>query len=272
MNIQGPIGLFDSSLGGLTVYKEIRKLLPQENYIYFGDTGRSPYGSRPKSELELFTRQMIEFMKKRNAKAIVVACNTVTSLGLEQFSQEYGLPIIGVSRVPELTVHATTNKLVGIIATEFTVRSGLHRKEICAIDPSIQVFYQACPRFTPILNSGDLDGAEARNAVEEYLTPLKANRIDTLVLACTAFPFLLKPIRHFIGKEVTIIDPAADTAMFLSNTLRRSRQLHRHENSSNDLYFSDPDIEKLSHIAGKIMDISDCRFLYLDMESTGKGS
>lgn len=265
MNCNQPIGLFDSSLGGLTVYKEVKKILPNENYIYFGDTGRSPYGSRSKLELKNFVKQIIEFMEKRQAKAIVIACNTVTALGLDEMSKEYGIPLIGVSRVPELTVSTTRNKRVGIIATEITVRSGSHRQEILNIDPAIQVFYQACPKFTPIVNSGDLEGYEARQAVEEYLAPLKAVQIDTLVLACTAFPFLSRLISEFMGKDVAIIDPAEETAMQLFRCLKQAGQMQESENPINELFFSEHDIEKLRFIAGKIINVDDCRFQYLDM-------
>lgn len=265
MHCDQPIGLFDSSLGGLTVYKEVKKILPHENYIYFGDTGRSPYGSRPESELRKFARQIIEFMSKHHAKAIVIACNTVTALGLDEMSKEYGIPLIGVSRVPELTVSTTRNKRVGIIATEITVSSGLHREAILNIDPEIQVFYQACPKFTPIVNSGDLEGPEARQAVEEYLAPLKAERIDTLVLACTAFPFLSRLIGEFMGEDVRIIDPAEETAMQLLHCLKRTGQLHESEKPSNKLFFSEHDIEKLRYIAGKIINVDVCTFQYLDM-------
>ncbi|QDR79804.1 glutamate racemase [Sporomusa termitida] len=260
-----PIGLFDSSLGGLTVYKEVKKILPNESYIYFGDTGRSPYGSRPESELKIFVKQIIQFMQKNEAKAIIIACNTVTALGLEQLSKEYRIPLIGVSRVPELTASTTRNKRVGVIGTEITVRSGLHKQAILHIDPAIQVFYKACPQFTPILNSGDLAGKEARDAVEEYLTPLKAERIDTLVLGCTAFPFLLPVIRDFMGEGVTIIDPAAETAMQLFRCLKQAGRLHKAENPTNKLLFSEPDIEKIRLIASKIINVDDCRFQYYDM-------
>ncbi len=265
MSVDQPIGLFDSSLGGLTVYKEVKKILADENYVYFGDTGRSPYGSRPRSELEHFAKQIIQFMKKRDAKAVVIACNTVTALGLEELSKEYGIPIIGVSRVPELTVSTTENKRVGIIATEITVRSGLHRRDILNIDPSIQVFYQACPKFTPIVNSGDLEGPEARQAVEEYLAPLKAERIDTLVLACTAFPFLLRPISEFMGDDVAIVDPAKETARQLFRCLDQAGRLHKAERPTSELFFSEPDIEKIRSIASNIIDVENCRFQYFDM-------
>ncbi|HWR09118.1 glutamate racemase [Sporomusa sp.] len=264
MNNQ-PIGLFDSSLGGLTVYKEVKKILPNESYIYFGDTGRSPYGSRPEAELKSFVKQIIQFMQKHEVKAIVIACNTVTALGLEQLSQEFNIPLIGVSRVPELTVSTTRNKRVGVIGTEITVRSGLHKKDILHIDPSIQVFYAACPKFTPILNSGDLAGTEAGAAVEEYLTPLKAAHIDTLVLGCTAFPFLLPVIRSFMGEGVAIIDPAEETARQLLRSLQQAGRLHKSENPANTLLFSEPDIEKIRLIASKIINVDDCSFQYLDM-------
>ena len=246
MKGEQPIGLFDSSLGGLTVYKEVKKLLPHENYIYFGDTGRSPYGERSNAELKIFVKQIIEFMAKHHAKAIVIACNTVTSMGLDELSEEYGIPLIGVSRVPELTVATTKNKKVGVIATEITVRSGLHRNAILNADPTVQVFYQACPKFTPILNSGDLDGYEARQATKEYLTPLKNQDIDTLVLACTAFPFLTKVISEFLGKEVSIIDPAAETAKHLLDLLTQNGQLSQVKHPVSKLFFSEPDIEKIA--------------------------
>lgn len=265
MSVEQPIGLFDSSLGGLTVYKEVKKLLPNENYIYFGDTGRSPYGDRSNDELKLFVKQIIEFMAEHQAKAIVIACNTVTSMGLNQLSQEYGIPLIGVSRVPELTVATTKNKKIGVIATEITVRSGLHRDAILAIDPDVQVFYQACPKFTPILNSGDLEGAEARQAIEEYLTPLKAQKVDTLVLACTAFPFLLRGISEFMGENVTIIDPAKETAQQLLACLTHAGQVNQVKRPINQLFFSEPDIEKLRLIAGKIINVDDCTFRHLDL-------
>ena len=155
MSSDAPIGVFDSGVGGLTVAREIMRQLPEERMVYFGDTARLPYGSKSRDTITRFVRQIIAFLKTRQVKAIVFACNTASAYALDTIEKEIDLPIIGVVRPGARTaVKATKNKKIGVIATDATINSGLYTEFIQAIDPEIQVYSKACPLFVPLVEEG----------------------------------------------------------------------------------------------------------------------
>ena len=165
-----PIGVFDSGLGGLTVLKEIMKILPNEDIIYFGDTARIPYGSRSKETIIKYTFQAINFLKTKGVKAIVIACNTATARSLKEAQEKYDIPIIGVIEAGARTaVSSTKNKIVGIIGTEGTISSKAYNLEISKIDESIEIVNKACPLFVPIVEEGWSNTEEAKLIAKIYL-------------------------------------------------------------------------------------------------------
>ena len=212
---QRPIGVFDSGLGGLTALRELRKLLPGEDLIYFGDTGRVPYGGRSRETILRYARQDVAFLRSFDLKAIVVACGTVSANALQELKGENDLPIFGVvGPAAAAAVKATRNKKVGLIGTAASIRSGAYEEEMGRIDPTVRVTALACPLFVPLVENGRFRPGDrvVELVVEEYLAPMKASGVDTLVLGCTHYPLLSQVIGNFMGPGVRLIDSGASCA------------------------------------------------------------
>ncbi|MDE6108500.1 MAG: glutamate racemase [Oscillospiraceae bacterium] len=212
---QRPIGVFDSGLGGLTALRELRKVLPGEDLIYFGDTGRVPYGSRGRETIQRYARQDVNFLRSFDLKAIVVACGTVSANALTELRAENDIPIFGVvAPAARAAVKATRNKKVGLIGTAASIRSGAYEHEMAQMDPEVQVTALACPLFVPLVENGRFCPGDrvVELVVEEYLTPLKEAGVDTLVLGCTHYPLLSQVIGNFMGSHVALIDSGASCA------------------------------------------------------------
>ena len=214
------IGIFDSGIGGLTVVKEIIKLLPQENLIYFGDTARVPYGIKSKETIIKFSLENTLFLLRRDVKMIVVACNTSSSLALSIIRKHFKVPVLGVIMPgAQEAVTATKNKKIGVIGTRATINSQAYQEEIKRLDPGIKVYGQACPMFVPIVEEGWIDDAITTKVAYKYLAPLKNKGIDTLILGCTHYPLLKKRIQDVMGRGVTLIDSAQQVAIEVKNVL-----------------------------------------------------
>ena len=220
MSSDAPIGVFDSGVGGLTVAREIMRQLPEERMVYFGDTARVPYGSKSRDTITRFVRQIIAFLKTRQVKAIVFACNTASAYALDTIEKEIDLPIIGVVRPGARTaVKATKNKKIGVIATDATINSGLYTEFIQAIDPEIQVYSKACPLFVPLVEEGLIHDFVTEEIARRYLSRFKEDEIDTLILGCTHYPLLRSLIGRLMGNEVRLVNPAYETAIALREML-----------------------------------------------------
>lgn len=214
-----PIGVFDSGLGGLTAVKELIKILPNESIVYFGDTGRVPYGTRSEETIIKYTKQDIAFFREFSVKAIICACGTASSVGLPNVGKT-DVPVIGVVEpTAKNAVSATKNKKIGIIGTEGTVSSGAYAKAIKNIDPSVSTFSKACTLFVPFVENGYLDHEATRIIAKEYLKPLKDEGVDTLILGCTHYPLLKKVIGDIMGEEVTLIDAGKSAADYVKELL-----------------------------------------------------
>lgn len=208
-----PIGIFDSGLGGLTVAKEIFRLLPNEDVIYFGDTGRYPYGPRSEDIIVEFSRQNTRFLLEQGVKMIVVACNTASALALSVIEQDCDVDMLGVTKPGALSaVKATRNGKIGVIGTTGTVSSDIYAKEIGELDSKIKVFSLACPLFVHLVEEGYLNKPASKLIAEDYLAPFRTNGVDTLVLGCTHYPLLKNVIREVLGDKVVLIDSAEETA------------------------------------------------------------
>ena len=184
-----PIGVFDSGVGGLTVAREISRQLPYENIVYFGDTARVPYGSKSQNTIIRFSEQIIRFLRTKQVKAIVIACNTASALALDAVKDEFDLPIIGVV-IPgaRAAVEATTNGKVGVVGTEATVQSGMYTKVIQGMNPKIEVIEKACPLFVPLVEEGFKEHIVTREIIEYYLESMRNTDIDAMILGCTHYP------------------------------------------------------------------------------------
>ena len=215
-----PIGEFDSGVGGLTVAREIMRNLPKEKIVYFGDTARVPYGSKSKETIIRYSRQIVRFLKTQDVKAIVVACNTASALALETISAETDLPMIGVVEPgAKVAVETTRNKKIGLIGTRATVKSGLYQRVIQKEDPEIQVSGQPCPLFVPLVEEGWLKDEITMAVARRYLEPLLQQEIDTLILGCTHYPLLRSLLKELVGDQVTLVNPAYETALALKRLL-----------------------------------------------------
>lgn len=222
-----PIGVFDSGLGGLTAVRQLLSRLPRERIVYFGDTGRVPYGTRGDAVIEKYAAEDCRFLLRHDVKLIIAACGTVSSVAPHILA---GLPVPAIGVVEpaaKAAAAATKNGRIGIIGTAATVRSRSFAKRIEAIDPALQVFSQACPLFVPLVENGwiDPDDEVTRLTAERYLTPLKDHGVDTLIMGCTHFPLLAKQLAAVLGEGVTLIDAGEEAAKACEAILREQDAL-----------------------------------------------
>jgi glutamate racemase len=204
---QAPVGVFDSGVGGLTVFRAIERRLPNESLIYLGDTARIPYGTRSVETVETYAREDAAFIESRNVKAIVIACNTASALAARVLEAECKAPVIGViGPGARRAVELTRNGRVGVVATEATVASGAYERAIRELDSKIEVISRACPLFVPLAEEGWLDNQVTRLVAEQYLSELRYSGVDTLVLGCTHYPILLPVIEQVVGGDVEYVD------------------------------------------------------------------
>ena len=216
-----PIGVFDSGVGGLTVAREIMRHLPNENIVYFGDTARVPYGSKSKDNIIRFSRQIINFLKTKNVKAIVIACNTASALALDVVREEFDIPIIGVVEPgARAALEATKSKKIGVIGTEATIRSAMYEKIIKGFDEKATVIGKACPLFVPLVEEGFAKHKVTEEIIDYYLESFMDTDIDSLILGCTHYPLLRSRIKEYVGEQITLVNPAYETAMDLRQVLK----------------------------------------------------
>ncbi len=209
-----PIGVFDSGLGGLTVVRQLVKLLPREDIIYLGDTARVPYGNKSKSTIVKFSIQNALYLLKYKVKLIVIACNTSSSFALESLSKNFKVPLIGVIEPGvKKALETSTAKRIGIIGTKATIDSKAYQNRIKRQAPLIKVFAQSCPLFVPLIEEGWLSEKVTVDIIKKYLTPLKKNMVDTLILGCTHYPLLKPSIKKVIGKDIRLVDSAKEVAL-----------------------------------------------------------
>ncbi|MBD3322754.1 MAG: glutamate racemase [Chitinivibrionales bacterium] len=209
-----PIGIFDSGLGGLTVAKEIFRIMPREKILYLGDTARFPYGGRSPETIGTFAEQIARFLIPRDIKLLIVACNTASSVGLERVQKiNHSMPVIGVV-LPgaKASVMRTAEKKIGIIGTKATINAGAYTRAIADIDASIKTYGKPCPLFAPLVEEGLFDSDIARLVAQRYLYPLVDIGIDCLVLGCTHYPLLYEVIQETVGASIQLIDSALWTA------------------------------------------------------------
>jgi glutamate racemase len=215
-----PIGVFDSGVGGLSVVRQMMACLPEESIVYFGDTARVPYGSRTPDEIIAFGDQILAFLQLFDVKLVVAACNTSSSVSLPVLRGKYHIPILGVVEPGvRAALQVTSNRRIGVLATAATVDSGAYPRRFQDLDPGVDVYAQACPRFVPLVEAGQTDGPEVRSAAREYLQPLQEAGVDTIVLGCTHYPFLAPVIGELAGEAVQVVDPATETVKELAALL-----------------------------------------------------
>jgi len=248
-----PIGVFDSGLGGLTAVKALRRLLPGEDLIYFGDTARVPYGGRSRETLLKYARQDIAFLRSFDLKAVLIACGTVTSTSLDTLRKENDLPVLGVVEPScREALAVTKNKKIGMIATLASARSGAYERTLKGLDADVRVVSQPCPLFVPLVENGRFRQGDVviETVAREYLTPLMEAGVDTLILGCTHYPLLKDIIGEICGPGVTLIDSGAASARALRQQLAAEGQLTDRQQGETRFYVSDrpEDFEKLAAV------------------------
>jgi glutamate racemase len=218
-----PIGVFDSGVGGLTVVRALMERLPLESIVYFGDTARVPYGVKSVATIEHFTGQIVDFLLRQEVKMLIVACNTMAAVALKIVTERAGdIPVLDVI---EAGAHAAMtgsgNGRIGVIGTPTTINSNAYARRIHALDPGAHVYSQACPLFVPLVEEGWLDHPVTRLTAQEYLRPVLAEEVGSLVLGCTHYPLLKPLLRDVAGEKVKLIDSAETTAELAATRLRK---------------------------------------------------
>lgn len=253
------IGVFDSGFGGLDILKSIVKKLPLYNYIYLGDTARTPYGTRSKEVVYEFTEQAVDFLFKKNCELIILACNTTSSDALRKIQREY-LPthypkkkVLGVL-IPaaEEAVSKTKNKKVGVIATKGTVKSGAFIRELKKLDKKIEALQQACTLLVPMVEAGEENSKATEFILKNYLKPLKAKNIDTLILGCTHYGILEKKIRKTVGHKIQLVSEGKVVAEKLEDYLKRHKEIEASLGKNRKRYFYSTDLtDKFNKLGSK---------------------
>jgi glutamate racemase len=213
LNPNLPIGIFDSGVGGLTVYRALHERLPEERFVYLGDTARVPYGTKSLATVERYAIENSRFLESHGIKLLVVACNTASALALPAIRRSVEVEVIGVIEPgARAAVEEARGKTIGVIATEATVQSGAYRNAMAKIDPVIRVIERACPLFVSLAEEGWADTDVARSVAAEYLADLKSSDVGTLVMGCTHYPILRGVIQETMGEQVRLIDSGEATA------------------------------------------------------------
>jgi glutamate racemase len=255
MASSAPIGVFDSGIGGLTVAREIMRQIPNETIIYFGDTARVPYGSKSKKTIITYSRQIVKFLQTNDVKAIVIACNTASAFALETVANEVSIPVIGVVKPgAKVAAETTKNGNIGIIGTEGTINSGIYNSYLSKTKPNVRVYGKACPLFVPLVEEGWIDDPVTVEVAKRYMKDLQSCNIDTLVLGCTHYPLIRHTIGSIVGKNVTLVNPAFETARSLKEVLERNGLESREPVKEHKFYVSDG-AEKFKKFASTILPI-----------------
>lgn len=222
-----PIGVFDSGLGGLTAVKELERLLPNENIVYFGDTGRVPYGTKSKPTVIKYTKQIVAFLKQYDVKAVLAACGTVGSVAGE-VGRTCGMPYYEVlSATAAAAERQTKSKRIGVIGTPTTIASEAYRGKLLKIDPTLEVFEHSCPLFVPLVENGYISPQDeiVKLVVERSLARLCEQEVDTLILGCTHYPIISEAIANVMGRSVKLINSGGEAAAALAGHLQEKGML-----------------------------------------------
>ena len=222
-----PIGMFDSGVGGLTVARAVIDLLPNEDLVYFGDTARCPYGPRPSQEVRKFALEIMDSLVEEDVKLLVIACNAASSTALNDARNRYDIPVIGViDPGVRAAIAATRNRRIGLIGTEVTVRSGAYDDAVTASRANVTLISRACPRFVEFVERGDTTSDEVIETAKDYLSPLKQDEVDTILLGCTHYPLLSGVIQYVMGEGVVLVSSAEATASEVFAKLRNDGLLN----------------------------------------------
>ena len=252
-----PIGVFDSGLGGLTAVKKLMELLPGEDIVYFGDTGRVPYGSRSRETIIKYTRQDIAFLRSFNIKAVLAACGTVSTTSLDFVAGDLAIPSFGVVKAAALKAsNVTKNGKIGLIGTVASIKSHKYEDLIKACLPNAEVVGVACPLFVPLVENGRIHRGDVviETVANEYLAPLREKCVDTLILGCTHYPLIAGIIGDIMGENVVLVDPGAEAAKFLANELAETNRLNERTSGGSYSYYVSDSTDGFSELASLFLE------------------
>ena len=255
------IGVFDSGLGGLTMLRGFLQALPDYDYIYLGDSARTPYGNKSQEVIYDYTRQAVDFLVRKGAVLIILACNTASAKALRRIQQQW-LPEHGPDRrvlgvvipLAEAAIGATRYGRIGVIGTRATIESKVYEQELNKLRNGLRIYGQPCPLLVPLVEEGWVGKPETNMILKKYLRPLKANKIDTLVLGCTHYPFLRRDIERIMGKNCEVLDAPGIVAAKLTVYLRRHPEIgDRLPKGKGRMYFTTDDPGRFKHLGGRFL-------------------
>ena len=244
-----PIGVFDSGLGGLIILKELQKILPNESFIYFGDTAHIPYGNKSQKSIQKYSKKIVQFLNSQKVKLIVVACNSASSVAIDIIKDCAKSPLIDViSPAVKKACETTKNNQIGIIGTDATISSGAYQNNIFKFNKKIKILTQSCPLLVPIIEEGLYKHEIGLQAINLYLNSLKQSEIDTLILGCTHYPIMAKSIQNYLAPKISgllnykentihIINSSAETATTVQEFLKNNKMENLNHNKKEDEYY-----------------------------------
>ena len=254
MKNNSPIGIFDSGLGGLTVFNQLKKNLPHEQFIYLGDTAHLPYGDKSPKTIINYSKKISKFLFHKQIKLLIVGCNTASAVALKEINKMSNVPIVDViGPCVDRAVLETQNQSIGIIGTETTIASHSYQKKIHQINDSIKVHTQSCPLFVPIIEEGLLNHTILQEAIKLYLSKLKSAMIDTLILGCTHYPIIKAQIKKEIGLGINIIDSSIVTAEYVENFLKNNKLFSTKKTANEDIFYVTDLSTKFTKIAAMFL-------------------
>lgn len=232
-----PIGIFDSGLGGLTVVKQVMKVLPHENIVYLGDTARVPYGPRSPEIIKKFSEENAAFLLNKKVKCIVIACNTSSAVAGDHIKKVFHkVPVFEVID-PAARKAASVGKKIGVVGTRATIGSGAYEARIKKYSKNARVYNSACPLFVPFIEEGEVGGKAIEEVCKNYLSDIKAKNIDTLVLGCTHYPIIKKIIAKQFDRKLNIVDPGTSVAKKIFVFLNANKMLNSQKSKGSNKYF-----------------------------------
>lgn len=248
------IGIFDSGVGGLTVLSELRKALPMEDFIYFGDTARVPYGAKSRDAVLQYSVEAAHFLREKGIKILVIACNTASAFALDYLKKDMDIPVIGVIYAgAKACVRATKERAVGVIGTKGTVRSGAYERALLNLQPSLKIKARACPLFVPIVEEGLVNTDIAENVIEYYLGDFRNSEIDTIILGCTHYPVMMHQIQKVVGDDIVLINPAYETAHGVQRIIEEEGFATSRERQGRVRYYCSDDPEGFIEVGKRIV-------------------
>ncbi len=266
-----PIGMFDSGMGGLTVLHQCLVDMPAESFAYVGDTARFPYGEKSQEELELFSTQIAAFLETVPVKLIVVACYSATSAALPLLQERFGTPIVGVVMPgARAAVETSRYRRIGVLATQATVASGAYLRAIGGLDSGAEVIQQACPGLVDFIEAGDVSSQALADAVKGFTEPLKARRPDVVIMGCTHYPLIQPMLQRFLGRDVTLVNPAAEIAREVEAMLVRQRLERTGDEMGSYRFYTTGDVERFRETGARFLQMPLTRVRALPLERLGE--